>query len=83
MNFIVYFISINIFTFFLCALDKWKAVRHRWRVPEKILLFSGLCGCFGMFASMMLFHHKTKKLKFKLVYLFCVIWVGIIWTFRY
>lgn len=82
MNFIVYLISINIFTFLICMIDKWKAIHHKWRVPEKILLlFSLFGGCFGMGISMMIFHHKTKKFKFKLVYVLCFIWCFLIYDF--
>ena len=72
----IYFISINIVSFFLCLLDKRKAVYHQWRIAENILLtFSFLGGCFGMLIGMYLFHHKTRKLKFKLVPVTCVMWI--------
>lgn len=82
MNFIVYFVSINIFTFIICAIDKWKAIYNKWRISEKVLLlFSLFGGCFGMVVAMLLFHHKTRKLKFKLIYVFCVMWVYLIYNF--
>ena len=76
----IYLISVNLLSFLIGALDKWKAVHHRWRIPESVLLtFSLLGGCFGMLLSMYFCHHKTKKLKFKLVYVFCVIWCFLIY----
>ena len=76
MNFINYFLSINIISFLLCLIDKRKAIKHRYRIPEfTLLLVSIIGGCFGMLFGMYLFHHKTKKLKFKLVPLFCIIWI--------
>lgn len=76
MNFINYLISINIIAFFLILIDKKKAIRHKWRISESILLFvSMLGGCFGLFISMYLCHHKTKKLKFKLIPVICIIWI--------
>lgn len=71
-----YLISINIVSFMLMFIDKKKAIYHKWRISEGLLLFIALIGgCFGMLVGMYLFHHKTKKLKFKLVHLFCFIWI--------
>ena len=82
MNFISYFVSINAFTFFLCYLDKKKAIHHCYRIAEStLLLFSFFGGCFGMLLGMYLFHHKTRKLKFKLVPLSCVLWFLILYFY--
>ena len=71
-----YFISINIVSFGMMFFDKKSAIKKKYRVPESLLLCLSLFGgCFGMFFGMYLFHHKTKKLKFKLVHLFCIMWV--------
>ena len=35
---IFYLVIINVFTFFLYGVDKWKAQRARWRIPESALL---------------------------------------------
>lgn len=79
MDFIIYLISINFISFLLIYIDKKKAIHHKWRIAEDILLFlSVLGGCFGMMVSMYLFHHKTKKLKFKLVPIICLVWVYLI-----
>jgi len=76
MSFIVYLISVNLVSFFFCFLDKWKAVHKRWRISEFfLLLLSFVGGCFGMALGMRVFHHKTRKFKFYLVYLFCILWV--------
>ena len=83
MNFIVYLVSINIISFIMIFIDKRKAIYHKWRISERILLFIAfICGCFGMIIGMKLFHHKTNKLKFKLVYLFCLIWIVLIMVYR-
>ena len=72
----IYFLSINIITFLLCIIDKKNAIKKKYRIPEKELLsLSFVGGCFGMILGMKLFHHKTQKLKFKLVYLFCILWI--------
>ena len=71
-----YLISINIISFILMFIDKRKAIKNKYRVKESTLLFISLLGgCFGTLISMYLFHHKTKKLKFKLVYLFCIMYI--------
>ncbi|MCI6266351.1 MAG: DUF1294 domain-containing protein [Erysipelotrichaceae bacterium] len=76
MNFILYLISINFVAFFLCYFDKKKAIHHQWRIAEStLLIISFMGGCFGMMFGMYLFHHKTRKIKFKLVYICCIIWI--------
>lgn len=71
-----YLISINILSFILIFIDKQKAIHNKWRIKENPLLFISLIGgCFGTLIGMHLFHHKTKKLKFLLIYLFCLIWI--------
>ena len=56
-----YFIAMNLIGLFVMALDKNKAKRHAWRIPEKVLfLVSLLGGSLGTWAGMYLFHHKTK-----------------------
>lgn len=76
MSFMIYFLSMNVLSFFLCFWDKKRAIHHKWRIAENtLLLVSFVGGCFGMFIGMYLFHHKTKKLKFKLVPVSCVIWI--------
>lgn len=78
MSFMFYLVIINIVAIFLCFIDKRRAIRHEFRIPEDVLLFVSLIGgCFGFIFGMNIFHHKTKKLKFKLVYLFCIMWLCI------
>ena len=56
-----YFIVMNLIGLAVMALDKNKAKRHAWRIPEKVLfLVSLLGGSLGTWAGMYLFHHKTK-----------------------
>lgn len=61
-------------TFILYGIDKLKAVKHRWRIPEATLLFFSITGGIGGLLGMLIFHHKTRKWKFRvLVPLFAVI----------
>ena len=62
---VFYLIIINIFTFLLYGLDKWKAKHHRWRISESALLLAALVGgSVGALAGMYGFHHKTLHKKF-------------------
>jgi uncharacterized membrane protein YsdA (DUF1294 family) len=46
-------------------IDKWKAKRRAWRIPERtLLLLAAAGGCTGALAGMLMFRHKTRKLKF-------------------
>lgn len=58
---IFYLILMNLLGLFLMGLDKYKARRHLWRIPEKTLFLASLLGgSIGTLAGMYLFHHKTK-----------------------
>lgn len=64
-NIIIYLIAINLITFFIMWLDKRKAKKGRWRIPENtLLLFVLLGGGIGGIVGMYVFHHKTQKAKF-------------------
>lgn len=67
MQYIIYgLLALNLITFFLYGIDKWKAIHHKWRIPEHTLL--GLAAAFssaGALLGMLLFHHKTQKPKFR------------------
>ena len=60
-----YLIFINLFAFCTYGIDKWKAKKGAWRVPEKTLLILALIGgSAGAIAGMMCFRHKIRKAKF-------------------
>ena len=64
-NIIIYLIAINLIAFFIMWLDKRKAQKGKWRIPENTLfLITLLGGGIGTIAGMYTFRHKTKKLKF-------------------
>lgn len=64
-NIIIYLVGINIIGFFIMGIDKLKAKKGMWRIPENTLfLFAFLGGGIGTIAGMYTFRHKTKKLKF-------------------
>lgn len=65
--FIIYIIAINIVTFLVMGLDKWKAKRGSWRIQESALFtFVIFGGGIGGILGMKVFHHKTKKFKFQI-----------------
>lgn len=57
---------INLIAFALMGLDKWKARRDAWRIPEKTLFLAALLGgALGGTVGMHLFHHKTRHWYFR------------------
>lgn len=63
----LYLIIINIITFALYGLDKWRAMTRQWRIREKKLIGLALIGgSVGAMIGMTIFHHKTRKWYFKL-----------------
>ena len=63
---IIYLIAINVVTFFLYGIDKWKAKRSKWRIPETTLLgLAVIGGSIGAWLGMNVWHHKTMHKKFK------------------
>lgn len=58
------YILINLIVFFLYGIDKWKAIHHKWRIPEAHLILAGVFGIFGAILGMLLFRHKIRKPKF-------------------
>ena len=57
---------INLIAFALMGLDKWKARRDAWRIPEKTLFLAALRGgALGGTVGMHLFHHKTRHWYFR------------------
>ena len=81
---IIYLIIINTITFLLYALDKFKAIIHSYRIPEKVLFILALLGGgFGSIIGMVLVRHKTKKIYFYIWNILCVAgWVFIIIKMR-
>lgn len=50
------------------VIDKYKATKGLWRIPEKTLLLIAICGGgIGSFLGMQMVRHKTKKAAFQIV----------------
>ncbi|MBR3152862.1 MAG: DUF1294 domain-containing protein [Clostridia bacterium] len=84
-GFLVYLLIINGIGLTAMFLDKWKAEKGSWRIPEKSLFtITFLGGGIGTIIGMYLFRHKTKKIYFTIgfpVILFTEIFIGwYIWS---
>lgn len=57
----LYLILINVISFIIMGLDKYRARNHRWRIPERALFLLALAGgSLGSIVGMWLFRHKTR-----------------------
>lgn len=63
---LLYVILINVVTFVIYGIDKLKARKSSWRIPEATLLWLAVCGgSIGAWLGMKVWHHKTLHKKFK------------------
>ena len=63
---LLYLLLVNLIGFALFGIDKRRAVRRRFRIPEADLLLTALLGgSLGCMAGMFLFRHKTLHPKFR------------------
>ena len=63
---IIYLVVINVVTFFMYGIDKWKARKAKWRIREAALLgLAVLGGSVGAWIGMRVWHHKTLHKKFR------------------
>ena len=61
-----YLFAINIVSFFLYGIDKYKAKKNQWRISEAtLLLMAVIGGSIGAWVGMRIWHHKTMHKKFK------------------
>ena len=61
-----YLIVINVVTFLVYGIDKWKAKQGSWRISEATLLILAVIGgSIGALLGMKVWRHKTMHKKFK------------------
>lgn len=61
----IYILVITVLGFLLMGVDKRKAKKHLYRIPEKTLfLLAVMGGSLGSIIGMYFFHHKTRHTKF-------------------
>ena len=67
LRFLLYYLlAVNLLTFILYGVDKWRAHHKKWRIPEtSLLLLAFLGGAPAALLAMHLFHHKTLHKKFR------------------
>ena len=62
----VYLLIVNIVGFAMMGIDKQKAIRGAWRIPEASLFMVAIIGgSIGSILGMQLFRHKTKHWYFQ------------------
>ena len=71
--------AVNLLAFVLYGVDKLKAKKGAWRIPEAtLLLVAFLGGSLGALLGMEIFRHKTKHAKFRiLVPLFLILHIAL------
>ena len=61
----IWFFLINLVSFIFMGIDKQKAIKGKWRIPEKRLFLIALIGgSIGGILGMYVFRHKTRHRKF-------------------
>ena len=71
---------LNVITFLVYGIDKWKAKKEKWRIPEStLLLLAFVGGSIGALLGMKVWHHKTMHKKFKYgIPLIMILQIGIL-----
>ena len=63
---ICYIVVINLVSFMMFGIDKYKARRGQWRISEATLLaVAAIGGSIGVWMGMKVWHHKTLHSKFR------------------
>ena len=79
----VILIIINTVALVVFGVDKLQSKKGGWRISELKLLLIGFFGPFGAYAGMLLFRHKTRKVKFLMIPLFLAIHVFLLLYFYF
>ena len=76
----LYLLLVNLIAFALYGIDKRKAQKIKFRIPERTLLWMArLGGGIGCWLGFKVFHHKTKHTKFRIIVpLWTIIWMAAI-----
>ena len=77
LPFLIIMAAVNVASLIIFGFDKLRSVKGGWRIPESRLLLVAFIGPFGAFAGMLLFRHKTRKVKFLLIPIFLLVHIFI------
>lgn len=85
---LIYLVLINLVSIIVTISDKYKAIKHKWRVPEStLLLLSAMGGSVAMYVTMLIIRHKTKHPKFMIgipvIIVLQFISIFLIWRYIY
>lgn len=62
---LTYLVIVNVAGFLMAFIDKRKAIKNKWRVPEKSLFLSAILGGgIGLYMGFKTFRHKTLHKRF-------------------
>ncbi len=83
--FLIFAGVMSLITFIVFGIDKHYATHHKWRIRESTLfLLSILFGAPGAVAGMIVFRHKTRKPRFRILLpllavlqIAVIVWIGI------
>lgn len=81
---LTYLLIANIVVFILMGIDKRKAIKDAYRIPEKTLFLAVIAGGgIGGVLGMKVFHHKTKHWYFKYGFpTICILeYAALIWLY--
>ena len=78
---LIYLVAINVVTFVVYGIDKYKAVRSKWRIPENTLIgLAVIGGSIGAWMGMKFWHHKTLHAKFRFgIPIILIAQVALVW----
>lgn len=71
---LTYLAAINLLTLGFYGRDKHCAVKNKYRIPESTLHMLAVAGgTFGAQLGQIIFRHKTRKIKFKIIFVMIVL----------
>jgi uncharacterized membrane protein YsdA (DUF1294 family) len=63
---LILYLALNLITFFVYGIDKWKAKKGKWRISEAtLLILAAVGGSIGAWCGVKVWHHKTLHKKFR------------------
>jgi uncharacterized membrane protein YsdA (DUF1294 family) len=87
---LILFLVLNLITFFVYGIDKWKAKKGKWRISEAtLLILAAVGGSIGAWCGVKVWHHKTLHKKFRygipaiiVLQIAAIIWSLVLWPHR-